>query len=63
MIAYDITSPDSLGSIKQWIMDVNTYAPSASKLIVGNKSDLTPRAVEFDVAKVCIWRSEEERKK
>eukprot|EP00026_Physarum_polycephalum_P016981 Phypoly_transcript_18048.p1 GENE.Phypoly_transcript_18048~~Phypoly_transcript_18048.p1 ORF type:complete len:132 (+),score=19.73 Phypoly_transcript_18048:360-755(+) len=51
MITYDITSQESLASVKQWIVDVETYAPTAAKLIVGNKLDLIPRVVELDVAK------------
>lgn len=52
IVVYDCTDADSFSSLKNWLEEIDRYAcPNVSKLVVGNKSDLTSkRVVEFDTA-------------
>ena len=45
---YDITDVETFHNIKNWLEEVNNYAPeNASKMLIGNKCDLeNKRAVE-----------------
>jgi len=53
IVVYDITDMVSFNNVKQWLQEIDRYAcENVNKLLVGNKSDLTPkRAVETNVAK------------
>lgn len=45
---------DTFTNVKQWLQEIDRYASEGvNKLLVGNKSDLTPKkVVEYTVAKV-----------
>jgi len=53
IVVYDITDQESFNNVKQWLQEIERYAcDNVSKLLVGNKSDLTAkRAVAHDTAK------------
>lgn len=53
IIIYDVTSQKSFDHIEQWLQEIDSHAPkNASKLLVGNKCDLTEkREVPYTVAK------------
>merc|ERR1711937_59024 len=46
IIVYDITNIESFHNVQRWMQEISKYAKeNVSKLLVGNKSDLTQRAV------------------
>ena len=53
IVVYDVTDRESFSNVKQWLHEVDRYAcENVSKLLVGNKSDLTSkRVVAYDEAK------------
>ncbi|GAA6097383.1 ras-related protein ORAB-1 isoform X2 [Tachysurus ichikawai] len=53
IIVYDVTDQESFNNIKQWLEEIDRYAcENVSKLLVGNKSDLTSKkVVDFTIAK------------
>lgn len=40
LLVYDITRRDSFESLNVWLLDLKTYAPNVSIILVGNKNDL-----------------------
>eukprot|EP00741_Cyanophora_paradoxa_P008889 tig00001408_g8605.t1 len=53
IIVYDVTDQESFNNVKQWLQEIDRYAcEGVSKLLVGNKSDLTTKkVVQYEVAK------------
>ncbi|XP_076833304.1 ras-related protein ORAB-1 [Brachyhypopomus gauderio] len=53
IIVYDVTDQESFSNVKQWLEEIDRYAcENVSKLLVGNKSDLTSKkVVDFTTAK------------
>ena len=53
IIVYDITDKDSFDNIRQWLYEIDRYASdNVSKLIIGNKTDLSHRrVVTYEAAK------------
>lgn len=53
IIVYDVTDQESFNNIKQWLQEIERYASEhVSRLLVGNKSDLTTKkVVDYTVAK------------
>ncbi|CBZ54756.1 hypothetical protein NCLIV_051820 [Neospora caninum Liverpool] len=53
IIVYDVTDRDSFNNVKNWMMEIDKYAmEGVSKLLVGNKCDLTSkRVVSFEEGK------------
>nr|ABY85791.1 GTPase Rab1 [Larix kaempferi] len=53
IIVYDVTDMDSFNNVKQWLSEIDKYASdSVSKLLVGNKCDMTEkRVVDQQMAK------------
>jgi Ras-related protein Rab-1A len=44
IIVFDLTDTESFENIKQWLLEINRYScNNVSKLLIGNKSDLTHR--------------------
>lgn len=42
MVAYDVTNPDSFQNVQRWMDEIAKYGkPSAAKMLVGTKSDLS----------------------
>lgn len=56
IVVYDVTDKESFENVKSWMAEIERYASDGvSKLLVGNKSDMTEqRAVSFNAAKVTI---------
>lgn len=54
IVVYDVTDKESFENVKSWMAEIERYASDGvSKLLVGNKSDMTEqRAVSFHAAKV-----------
>ena len=45
-VVYDVTDQDSFDNVTQWLNEIERYAnENVSKLLVGNKSDLTANKV------------------
>ncbi|KAH3757279.1 GTP-binding protein ypt1 [Pelomyxa schiedti] len=42
IVMYDATDQQSFENVKQWATDIHHYASEAVKILVANKSDLTP---------------------
>ncbi|XP_031428770.1 ras-related protein Rab-1A-like, partial [Clupea harengus] len=53
IIVYDVTHQESFNNVKQWLEEIECYAPeNIPKLLVGNKSDLvSKKVVDFSTAK------------
>ncbi|XP_051534777.1 ras-related protein ORAB-1-like isoform X1 [Myxocyprinus asiaticus] len=53
IIVYDVTEQESFNNVKQWLEEIDRYAcENVSKLLVGNKSDLSSKkVVDFTTAK------------
>jgi Ras-related protein Rab-1A len=52
IMVYDVTSQESFGHVNDWLSEVNRYASEGtSKLLIGNKSDRTDKAVSSEEAK------------
>ena len=53
IIVYDVTDQESFNNVKQWLFEIDRYAmEGVSKLLVGNKSDLTSKkVVSYETAK------------
>lgn len=52
ILVYDVTEELSFRNIKQWLCEIDRYAcEDVSKLIIGNKSDMSNKVVDFDYAK------------
>ena len=52
-MVYDITNQESFNHVKDWLTEVNRYAPEGTgKLIVGNKCDKLDRLVPAQKAQV-----------
>ncbi|KAH9981535.1 GTP-binding protein ypt1 [Lactifluus volemus] len=48
IVVYDVTDNDTFTNVKQWLQEIDRYASEGvNKLLVGNKSDLTSKKVEF----------------
>ncbi|MBN3309997.1 RAB1 protein, partial [Amia calva] len=46
IIVYDVTDQESFNNVRQWLEEIDRYASEdVSKLLVGNKCDLTSRKV------------------
>jgi len=44
IVVYDTTDAESFANVKQWLQEIDRYAcENVNKLLVGNKSDLTPK--------------------
>ena len=51
-MVYDVTSQESFGHVNDWLSEVNRYASEGtSKLLIGNKSDRSDKAVSTEEAK------------
>ena len=51
MLVFDVTNQDSFDKIPVWLSELKKNAPSkVSIILVGNRSDCSPRAVESSVA-------------
>eukprot|EP01129_Flabellula_baltica_P004585 TRINITY_DN15_c1_g1_i1.p1 TRINITY_DN15_c1_g1~~TRINITY_DN15_c1_g1_i1.p1 ORF type:complete len:196 (-),score=48.76 TRINITY_DN15_c1_g1_i1:42-629(-) len=49
LIVYDISNRDSFKNVTKWISETENYAPENNQMIVvGNKSDLGERAVQYE---------------
>lgn len=52
IMVYDVTSQESFGHVNDWLSEVNRYASEGtSKLLIGNKSDRSDKAVSTEEAK------------
>ncbi|KFG41598.1 Ras small GTPase family Ras subfamily protein, partial [Toxoplasma gondii MAS] len=53
IIVYDVTDRESFNNVKNWMMEIDKYAmEGVSKLLVGNKCDLTSkRTVTYEEGK------------
>ncbi|CAM9686780.1 unnamed protein product [Chrysoparadoxa australica] len=52
IMVYDVTNQESFGHVNDWLSEVNRYASEGtSKLLIGNKSDRTDKAVDTATAK------------
>ncbi|XP_076845448.1 RAB1A, member RAS oncogene family a [Brachyhypopomus gauderio] len=53
IVVYDITNQETFTNVKQWLQEIDRYtSDNVSKLLVGNKSDLTKKKmVEYSIAK------------
>ncbi|KAI8143229.1 putative GTP-binding protein ypt1 [Fennellomyces sp. T-0311] len=53
IIVYDVTDQDSFNNVQMWLREIERYAAEGvSKLLVGNKNDLTDRkVVDYTAAK------------
>ncbi|GMM49851.1 Rab family GTPase [Starmerella bacillaris] len=53
IVVYDVTDMDSFNNVKQWFQEIDRYATEGvTKLLVGNKSDLTAqKVVDYNTAK------------
>lgn len=49
IMVYDVTNRDSFLHVRDWLAEVNRYAPDGTcqKLLIGNKSDKKDKAVSF----------------
>jgi len=45
LLVYDVTEKDTYDNIKQWLQEIDRYAPLARKVLVGNKIDLNMKKV------------------
>ena len=54
IVVYDVTDQDTFSNVKQWLQEIDRYAyEGVNKLLVGNKSDLTPKkVVEYTVRRL-----------
>ena len=51
IVVYDVTDIDSFNNVKQWLHEIERYASdSVNIILVGNKCDLTNKAVDDSVA-------------
>ena len=50
VVVFDVTARDSFEHVDVWLAEVNRFADSAAKLLVGNKTDLPDHAVAADEA-------------
>jgi len=52
LLVYDVTEKDTYDNIKQWLQEIDRYAPLARKVLVGNKIDMnTKKVVDQSIAK------------
>ncbi|KAH7096237.1 GTP-binding protein ypt1 [Auriculariales sp. MPI-PUGE-AT-0066] len=53
IVVYDVTDMETFTNVKQWLQEIDRHASEGvEKLLVGNKSDLTPnKVVEYGAAK------------
>merc|ERR1711920_1222057 len=52
IVVYDVTDPESFSNVKQWLHEIDRYAnENVNKLLVGNKSDLPTKKVDYQTAK------------
>mmetsp|Transcript_21166 Transcript_21166/g.25470 ORF Transcript_21166/g.25470 Transcript_21166/m.25470 type:complete len:203 (+) Transcript_21166:253-861(+) len=52
IVVYDVTDPESFSNVKQWLHEIDRYASeNVNKLLVGNKSDLPTKKVDYQTAK------------
>jgi Ras-related protein Rab-1A len=56
IVVYDITDTESFANVRMWLKEVDRYgSEGVSKLLVGNKSDLSARrVVEYSTGKVSF---------
>ena len=45
MVVYDCTDQKSFNNVKQWLHEIDQHAFNGSKLIIGNKCDLSTKKV------------------
>jgi Ras-related protein Rab-1A len=51
-VVYDVTDMESFINCKQWLKEIERYASrDVNKLLVGNKSDIAEKKVDYTVAK------------
>jgi Ras-related protein Rab-1A len=53
IIVYDVTDAESFANVKQWLHEIDRYAPeTVTKLLIGNKCDLaSKRTITFEQGK------------
>ena len=53
IVVYDVTDQESFNNVKVWLQEIDRYAnENVTKLLVGNKSDLTSKkVVDYETAK------------
>ncbi|KAM3362441.1 hypothetical protein P3S68_017295 [Capsicum galapagoense] len=67
IVVYDVTDPERFNNVKQWLGEIDRYASdNASKLLAGNKCDLTAqKVVSTETAQIAEeenWQRELEEK-
>ncbi|CAE7353048.1 ypt-1 [Symbiodinium sp. CCMP2592] len=51
IVAFDLTNRESFHNVRHWLEEIDKYAePGISKLLAGNKCDMSNRAVTYDEA-------------
>ena len=52
IVVYDVSNRDSFLNVQQWLSEITRYSPeNVTKILIGNKCDLSERQVTYDEAK------------